>query len=138
MDDNGNLKGKDSMRQKTVICAAAGVLLAVFLNGCASSARFVAVPSGPLSQKPYVAVYGKEGCPACADLKKDLARKGTDYLDKDISDPGIKRELVSRMETAGLQTDYFLIPVVDVNGKLAIRPKAREVTDRYRAADTAG
>lgn len=101
----------------------------LLLAGCAQHGEFR--PVGPLSSGSYLIVYGTETCPGCQKFKRDLDQRGVRYTFKDINDAGTQAELIPRMEKAGLDTDRYPIPVVDVNGELAVFPSVSDTLERY-------
>lgn len=80
---------------------------------------------------PYIIVYGRENCSACKTVKRRLSDTQVVYVYKDMTDESVRSEVYSRMERAGMDTKKFLIPVIDVNGSLAIRPNFRDLLYRY-------
>lgn len=105
------------------------IIAAVFFTGCATSGKFF--PEKPVQKIPYVIVYVKEGCSLCRDLKQGLDQAGLAYVSRDISEEPIRDEVASRLDRAGLAADRIAIPVVDVNGSLAVRPSVRDVIGLY-------
>lgn len=105
-----------------------------FSVGCASYGRFSSIT--PLSNSPYVILYGREDCPACQNFKQDLNKAQVSYVFKDLNDWSVQNELHPRMEQAGVDTSYYLLPVVDVNGNLAAHPKLNDVLELYRSDGT--
>lgn len=103
------------------------VLLAVFLAAAGSwvwtNHRQRLFPLAPLYQKPYIVVYGKDSCGYCRALRGDLEGRSVPYVWKSVDEPAVQTELYPRMKKAGLDTGYFLLPVVDVNAELMIRPE---------------
>lgn len=109
----------------------AAVLL--FCAGCSTTGHFS--PAVPVQNTPYIIVYGRDDCPACETVKKELAGAGLPYAYKDMRDENVRREVRSRMEKAGMDTGRIPIPVVDVNGDLAIRPSLRDIQGHYGCSD---
>lgn len=101
----------------------------LFAAGCASPGKFY--PGEPLAAASYLVVYGRESCPECARLKQSLDQAGMDYEYKDLQNESVKGDLYPRMEKAGMDLTYFLLPVVEVNGDFAVRPSLSDVLDRY-------
>lgn len=99
------------------------------LAGCSTSGAFFS--EKPVQQVPYIIVYGRESCPACTTFKQKLDDSGVRYTSKDMGDPNVRDEVISRLEKAGFTAERFSIPVIDVNGDLAIRPPLTDVLDRY-------
>lgn len=111
------------------------VILAVGLAAAAYSAWGTyhqrLFPQAPLKAKPYVVVYGRDECGYCQALQRDLRTRGVPYEWKKVDDEAVQRELIPRMQGAGLETGYFDIPVVDVSGEMMIRPDSAVVVSRY-------
>ena len=97
--------------------------------GCASLGQFSSVK--PLSDRPYIVVYGRADCSACEDAKKGLEEAGADYTYKDMENGNVRSEVYARLREAGLGSEKFLIPVIDVNGNLASRPALEDVLERF-------
>jgi glutaredoxin len=89
--------------------------------------------SGPfLSNDPYIIIYGRTNCSICQDYQQRLDNQDIAYTFKDIGDTNVQDELYPKMKKAGLNSGYFQIPVIDVNGKVSIRPELRDVINGYR------
>ena len=86
----------------------------------------------PLHASSYVVVYGRDTCGITQRMLSDLDRSNTPYEYKSVDDGQVSNELHSRMETAGLSTRRYNLPVVDVNASLSIRPNASAVADQYQ------
>ncbi len=89
-------------------------------------------PAGPMYDRPYITVYGKEVCPICREYQRKLDAAQQEYEYEDIDQEGVRNELYPRMEKAGLRTKAFPLPVIDVNGKLAIQPDFEDVLSDYK------
>lgn len=100
-----------------------------FSPGCETPGQFS--PEKPIQKTPYIIVYGREDCPVCVTFKQKLTDAQIDYAYKDMENESVQNELYPRMERAGLNTQKFLLPVIDVNGSLAARPLLRDSLDRY-------
>ncbi|MEH6447825.1 MAG: glutaredoxin domain-containing protein [Oleispira sp.] len=77
----------------------------------------------PLYAQPYVVVYGRDSCGITKKTKKYLDRKGISYQYENVDDNDVANLLHSRMRAAGLATRRYNLPVIDVNGEMAVRPK---------------
>ncbi len=86
----------------------------------------------PLVPRSYVALYGTATCGVCARYRQDLGKMGIPYMDYDLNNPGTQDQLYPRMRKAGLSTESFSLPVIDVNGKILIRPELETVEKLYR------
>ena len=91
----------------------------------------------PLRESSYVVVYGRDTCGRTKSLLKGLDRSGVPYEYKRVNDSAVADELHPRMAAAGLDTGYYLLPVVDVNADITIRPDADAVATKYRHFDVA-
>ncbi len=106
------------------------LLACLLAAGCAPHGQYRFV--GLQVDTPYLIVYGKENCSGCQRFKQDLDRQRVRYVFKDIDDARVWAELSSRMEKADLASNSFPIPVVEVNGELAVYPSMSDTLDRYR------
>ncbi|HOW58747.1 MAG TPA: glutaredoxin domain-containing protein [Candidatus Omnitrophota bacterium] len=106
------------------------MLTGLMLTGCVAHGKFR--PAEPVSGNAYVTLYGMENCSACQKFKRALNKEKIPYTFKDINDANAQSEMYSRMEKAGLDTGYYLYPVVDVNGEVASYPSVDDTIDRYR------
>ncbi len=86
----------------------------------------------PLYSTPYVVVYGRDSCGWTAKYVREIHGAGLDHTYKSVDDRTVANELHPRMEEAGLRTSSYLLPVIDVNGVLLIRPDMTEVISIYR------
>jgi hypothetical protein len=64
---------------------------------------------------------------------KDIENTNFKYEYKNLDNKGIGDELHPRMRQAELDTKYYLIPVIDINGKIIIRPSMEEITSIYNS-----
>lgn len=61
-----------------------------------------------------VVIFTKPGCPYCAAAKKDLAEKGIEYSERDVtSDPAVKEEAIKLAGQAA-------VPVIVRNGEVSV------------------
>ena len=117
------------------------VLLAVLISLCyqfwpALSDRFMTgsdVEDGVelLYDTPYIVVYGEDRCQLTQTCMSDLDIQGIDYIYKQLSKPGMPNELFPRMEKSGLSINRILLPILDINGKIMVRPEVTEILDAY-------
>ena len=84
-------------------------------------------PLPPLYQKPYVVVYGRESCGYCQAMRKGLDERRVPYVWKIIDDEPGRTEVFTRMKQMDLDTQSFMLPVVDVNAELLVHPESPEV-----------
>ncbi len=64
-------------------------------------------------------------------MAEDLFEAGIPYQFKSIDDPGVGDEIYPRMRAAGLDTSYFLLPVIDVNGHILLEAKVKDIARYY-------
>lgn len=110
------------------------VLLALVAVVCVFKALdyFAGTPNiEPLFDEQYVAVYGRNSCGWTQKTLKRLDEMGMNYKYYVVDDNAVANTLHSRMETAGLSTKRYNLPVVDVNGKMFIRPNSDEIYESY-------
>jgi hypothetical protein len=88
----------------------------------------------PLYDQPYVVVYGREGCGFTEETVNRLRRARIQFEYLTVDDRATADELHTRMKLSGLDTSYYLLPVVDVNNSLSIRPENDELVTRAKAA----
>jgi len=89
---------------------------------------------GDAADGRYVVVYGRDGCSLTAALRNELDNTGVNYSFKDVDVKEINEDLYARMRGARLDVSNFGLPVVDVNGNIAIRPGLQDVLSVYKAA----
>ncbi|HEX5056763.1 MAG TPA: glutaredoxin domain-containing protein [Gammaproteobacteria bacterium] len=87
----------------------------------------------PLYDHPYVVVYGRDSCGFTQQTIKDLRQAGIKFEYMKVDDKAVADVLHSRMESMGLDTGYYLLPVVDVNNSLSIRPENKELIARAKS-----
>lgn len=85
----------------------------------------------PLYQEPYVVVYGRDQCGWTHKYIKDLKDEGIDVIYEIVDSDEVCDELHPRMEEAGLDTKHYLLPVIDVNGHMYIRPDLALLLEAY-------
>lgn len=85
----------------------------------------------PLYDHAYVIVYGRDSCGITSRTKKQLDKEGISYIYKSVDDRQEADFLHRRMKDAGLETRRYNLPVVDVNGDLAIRPDKQWIVNGY-------
>ena len=79
----------------------------------------------------YIVVYGRKTCSLTGDCLSELNKSGLPYTFKDIDEKIVQDDLYPRMRKAGLSTGRFGLPVVEVNGKILIRPEAETISALY-------
>lgn len=83
-------------------------------------------------RRPYVIVYGRDGCGWTAQCMQGLQQTGVPYVFRSVDDSRVANELHPRMQKAGLDTSSYGLPVVDVHGRLFIRPGIGQVASVFR------
>lgn len=84
----------------------------------------------PLYDHSYVVVYGRDSCGFTQSTIKALRQAGIKFEYMNVDDKVVADALHSRMQSMGMDTGYYLLPVVDVNNSLSIRPKNKELIAR--------
>ena len=85
----------------------------------------------PLYEDPYVVVYGRNTCGFTQQTLKDLKQAGIPFEYQNIDDKSVANLLHSRMKKSGIETRRYNLPVVDVSGKISIRPETKAVIESY-------
>merc|ERR1719253_739113 len=67
-------------------------------------------------------IYGRSACGLCTQLMSELDREGIEYTFKSVSCRDTTQEMWPKIRASGLNTGSVGLPVVDVYGKMAIRP----------------
>ena len=76
----------------------------------------------PLKPTPYMVVYGRDKCGNTQATMQELNEAGIRYEYQSVDEAGVSDALHHRMTLAGLDTSYYLLPVVDLNNHLLIHP----------------
>ena len=64
-------------------------------------------------------VYGSDTCHYCIDTKAYLKEKNIDFIYYDVDINLVKqREMIIKLQKAGISLDNLSLPVADLNGKL--------------------
>lgn len=87
----------------------------------------------PLYESSYVAVYGRQTCGWTQQMRDRLQAAGVKYHYFSVDDTQAADQLHGRMQASGLSTRQYNLPVVDVSGKLSIRPEPENVIRDYRS-----
>ena len=85
----------------------------------------------PLYGGYYVVVYGRESCGWTKKYMDDLRTEDIRFVFKSVDDLGNAEELHQRMKIAGLDTSHYLLPVIDVNAHIYIRPEMEKIITAY-------
>ncbi len=84
-------------------------------------------PPKPLFEEPYVAVYGRNSCGFTQNTLRNLKQSNISYRYFSVDSAKVADELHPRMQQSGLDIRRYNLPVVDVNGKLRIRPSNSDI-----------
>jgi glutaredoxin len=88
--------------------------------------------SEPLYAEPYVVVYGRNSCGFTQQTLKDLKRKGIPFKYESVDDKAVADVLHSRMESSGIDTRRYNLPVVDVSNSISVRPETKAIIETYQ------
>ena len=78
-------------------------------------------------------LYGSEGCGFCISLKKELDDAGISYKFFDVTtNESYSEEMFNKINEAFPGSNYANFPVVDINGKILIRPELDEVKKIFK------
>lgn len=88
----------------------------------------------PLYDEPYVVVYGRNACGHTQRTLKDLKKAGIPFDYQIVDDRSVASMLHSRMESSGIDTRRYNLPVVDVNNNFSIRPASSSILEAYDAS----
>lgn len=80
---------------------------------------------------PYVIVYGRDTCSITRSMRKDLESRGIEYNYRKIDDAAVADNLHRKMESLGISTRQYNLPVVEVNARILIRPDVSVVMDAF-------
>lgn len=98
----------------------------------------VAIPAQPVfiidEHASYISVYGRQSCQFTRTMLTNLEVAKLDYRFFDLNEPAVVQALHAHMRRKGVSPDYYLLPVVDVRGKVLTRPDFAEVSQRYRGS----
>lgn len=86
----------------------------------------------PVFDSPYVAVYGRDSCAHTQRLLRNLKANGVTPHYFSVDDKAVADALHMRMESQGISTRLYDLPVVDVNANISIRPSIEDVKQIYR------
>merc|ERR1712086_337800 len=67
-------------------------------------------------------IYGRTACGLCRRFVSELDRAGIEYTYKSIDCRTTSQEMWPKIRASGLNTGSIGLPVVDMYGKMAIRP----------------
>lgn len=79
----------------------------------------------------YVHVYGRKSCGNTTRMMKHLKDARIPYRFYSVDDSNVSKRLHGKMQAAGLRTSSYYLPVMDVNGKMAVNPPPEAVVSFY-------
>ena len=80
--------------------------------------------------QPYLVVYGRDTCSLTRNTVDVLKNNGIRFQYKSVDDSTIASELHGKMRRQGIDTSYYLLPVVDFNNSISVRPENHELISR--------
>lgn len=95
------------------------------------SNKEVQVNNEPLINEPYVVVYGRNSCGLTQQTMKDLKAADIPFKYQLIDDKPVSDMVHARMESSGLNTRRYMLPIVEVNNQLYVSPKTSLIIDAY-------
>lgn len=75
----------------------------------------------------YVVIYGRDSCGWTSQMRKNLTAQGIEFKYRKIDDSVVANHIHQRMNSSGIDTRYYLLPVVEVNGNIQVRPETNWV-----------
>lgn len=79
----------------------------------------------------YIHIYGRKTCGNTTRMIQYLKNARVPYKFYSVDDASVSKKLHGKMKSAGLDTSYYYLPVIDVNGKMAINPNPKSVHSFY-------
>lgn len=76
----------------------------------------------PLYEQPYLVVYGRDTCGYTMRTIKELSNAGVKFQYMNVDNSTVADSLNSRMQSMGIDTRHYYLPVVDLNNSILIRP----------------
>ena len=84
----------------------------------------------PLYRAPYLVVYGRDSCGVTQQTMRKLKAAGVSFEFQSVDDQQVVKQLHARMDSSGIDTRRYLLPVGDLNNHLETRPDNAElITD---------
>lgn len=80
---------------------------------------------------PYMIVYGRDSCGFTRSMKRNLKSSGIAYSYRKVDDADTAANLHNKMESLGISTRRYDLPVVEVNARILIRPDVSVVADLF-------
>lgn len=87
----------------------------------------------PLSDRPYLVVYGRESCSITRRTMRDLNDARVRYRFESVDDAAVADVLHARMEGMGIDTRRYFLPVVDLNNTITVRPDNEQLIRSAKA-----
>lgn len=82
--------------------------------------------------QPYVHVYGRKSCGNTTRMTKFLKKARIPYTFYSVDDKQAANRLHHLMQQAGIKSGSYAMPVIHVNGKIAINPSPESVRSVYK------
>lgn len=84
-------------------------------------------------QKPEIAIYGRDACGLTRRMRSVLDRAGVPYTYGVVDDNEVHELVKKKLKASGIDTTKgYDLPVVDVGGRVFIRPNPGEVVNMYK------
>jgi|GEM_PF-2920625 len=103
---------------------------------CKEEVKSITAPEEAVSEKPQqpeIAVYGRDACGLTRRMKSVLDREGVPYTYGIVDDNGVHNLVKKKLKASGIDTSQgYGLPVVDVGGRIFIRPNPTEVVNMYK------
>lgn len=87
----------------------------------------------PLSDRPYLVVYGRESCSVTQRTLRDLNDASVRYRFQSVDDDAVADVLHERMRGMGIDTRRYPLPVVDLNNTITVRPDNEQLVRSAKA-----
>lgn len=81
--------------------------------------------------RPRLIVYGRNSCGLTTQMRKSLAQRGITFEYRIVDNAAVADELHSHMESQGMATQRYNLPVVEIHGNLYQRPTPGGVINDY-------
>ena len=91
-------------------------------------------PPEPLYQTPYIIVYGRDACGYSQLMRSNLESARIPYIFEIVDKAEVAKILHKRMEASGIDTSSYYLPVVDLNGRISVRPEPSDIIAGYRSS----
>jgi hypothetical protein len=86
----------------------------------------------PMHDTPYLTVYGRNGCGNTMNTLKHLSEAKIKFEYEQVDDPSVAKILHERMNLKGISTQYYILPVVDLNSEIIVNPNNEELVRRAK------